>query len=55
VIAGNHEITFDLEKEKELSRRFYGFNEIPGGFSKIKDVLTSCKDIIYLEESSVTI
>ena len=55
VIAGNHEITFDLEEEKNLSRRFFGADEIPGGFGKVKDILTSCSDIIYLEDSSVTI
>ena len=55
VIAGNHEITFDLEEEKNLSRRFFGAEEIPGGFSKVKDILMSCPGIIYLEDTAVTI
>lgn len=56
VIAGNHEITFDLRDEKQLTQRFFGNKELPeGGFATIKNILTTCPDIIYLEDNSVTI
>ena len=57
VIAGNHEITFDLREEKQLSQRFFGpHDNLPEeGFISVKSILTSCPDLIYLEDSSVTI
>jgi Icc-related predicted phosphoesterase len=54
VIAGNHEISFDLANENQLKQRFYG-NKMDMDFAEIKAVLTSCPDLIYLEDSSVTI
>ena len=51
VIAGNHEVSFDLEREKSLKLKFFGegtnFN-----FADYKAKLGNC---IYLEDSAVTI
>jgi len=54
VIAGNHEFTFDLEKEKEFKislQRYSQFNP-NRAFSNIKEEL---KDCIYLEDKGVEI
>ena len=51
VIAGNHEITFDLKKEELLKRKFFG-DDADFNFEDIKSKLGNC---IYLEDSAVVI
>lgn len=53
VIAGNHEITFDLENEKELKESFYGYshkNQI--NFKNTKALLKNC---IYVEHNLIEV
>ena len=50
VITGNHELSFDLEHEKQINNDFFG-NE-PLNFNTARGLLQNC---IYLEHSSVTI
>ena len=52
VVAGNHEFTFDLEKEKEVKYRFGNYR----GFdinADHKEIKSQLKDCIYLEDESV--
>lgn len=51
VIAGNHEITFDIEHENFLKPRFFGCQD-DFKFQDIKDILTNCT---YLEHQSTEI
>ena len=54
VVAGNHEFTLDLEKEREVKYRFgqYRGFDINADHKEIKSQL---KDCIYLEDESVEI
>ena len=50
VIAGNHELTFDIENEEPLKRKFPVVEHLD--FKIVKKLLTSC---IYLEDSGIMI